>query len=217
MHDFSLTIPRCYKEVYVNSFFPCTARLWNSVPIERFPLIYDLSGFRSRMNRHLFICRFFLSRFLLCFNLFVLLFLQTPCLLAAVQPCMEWNQIKKIYETRWTGAEGGLLTSVLEKVNLFHLTGLIAVVLLMCRWMVPFWKKIHLVRYWGCLSLLSWVGALTLSLLLKLPPRKLEALFVLWNFFLLRLLCLLINLPYGLAWDNVVMSRQVLLAATWKC
>ena len=23
----------CYKEVYVNSFFPCTARLWNSLPI----------------------------------------------------------------------------------------------------------------------------------------------------------------------------------------
>ena len=28
---FSVTIPRCYKDVYVNSFFLCTARLWNSV------------------------------------------------------------------------------------------------------------------------------------------------------------------------------------------
>ena len=27
LHDFSVTIPRCYKNVYVNSFFPCTARL----------------------------------------------------------------------------------------------------------------------------------------------------------------------------------------------
>ena len=27
LHDFSATIPRCYKDVYVNSFFPCTARL----------------------------------------------------------------------------------------------------------------------------------------------------------------------------------------------
>ena len=27
LHDFSVTIPRCYKDVYVNSFFPCTARL----------------------------------------------------------------------------------------------------------------------------------------------------------------------------------------------
>ena len=34
LHDFSVTIPRCYKNVYVNSFFPRTARLWNSLPIE---------------------------------------------------------------------------------------------------------------------------------------------------------------------------------------
>ena len=27
LHDFFVTIPRCYKDVYVNSFFPCTARL----------------------------------------------------------------------------------------------------------------------------------------------------------------------------------------------
>ena len=37
LHDFSVTIPRCYKNVYVNSFFPCTATLWNSLPIECFP------------------------------------------------------------------------------------------------------------------------------------------------------------------------------------
>ena len=27
LHDFSVTIPRCYKDVYVNSFFPRTAKL----------------------------------------------------------------------------------------------------------------------------------------------------------------------------------------------
>ena len=53
LHDFSVTIPRCYKDVYVNSFFPRTARLWNSMPIKCFPLTYDLSGFKSRINRHL--------------------------------------------------------------------------------------------------------------------------------------------------------------------
>ena len=42
---FFVTIPRCYKDVYVNSFFPRTARLWNSLPIECFPLTYDLNGF----------------------------------------------------------------------------------------------------------------------------------------------------------------------------
>ena len=27
LHDFSVTIPRCYTDVYANSFFPLTARL----------------------------------------------------------------------------------------------------------------------------------------------------------------------------------------------
>ena len=53
LHDFSVTIPRCYKDVYVNSFFPRTARLWNSLPIECFPLTYDPSDFKSRINRYL--------------------------------------------------------------------------------------------------------------------------------------------------------------------
>ena len=68
LHDFSVTISRCYKDVYVNSFFPHTARLWNSLPMECFPLTYDLSGFMSRINRYLldflyaltFLCFFFL-------------------------------------------------------------------------------------------------------------------------------------------------------------
>ena len=53
LHGFSVFIPRCYKDVYVNSFFPGTAKLWNSLRIECSPLTYDLSGFKSRINRHL--------------------------------------------------------------------------------------------------------------------------------------------------------------------
>ena len=53
LHDFSVTIPRCYKDVYVNSFFPRTAKLWNSLPTVCFRLTYDLNGFKSRINRHL--------------------------------------------------------------------------------------------------------------------------------------------------------------------
>ena len=55
LHDFCMiiTISRCYKDVYVNSFCPRTARLWNSLPIECFLLAYDSSGFKSRINRHL--------------------------------------------------------------------------------------------------------------------------------------------------------------------
>ena len=44
--DFSVTIPRCYKDIYVNSSFPGTARLWNCLPIECFPLTYNLNGFK---------------------------------------------------------------------------------------------------------------------------------------------------------------------------
>ena len=53
LHDLSVNIPKCYKDVYVNSFFPRTARLWNSLPIECFPSTYDFSGFKSRINRYL--------------------------------------------------------------------------------------------------------------------------------------------------------------------
>ena len=53
LHDFSVTIPRCYKDVYANSFFPRTAKLWNSMPIECFPLTYNLNNVKSRINRHL--------------------------------------------------------------------------------------------------------------------------------------------------------------------
>ena len=53
LHDFSLTIPRCYKDVYVNSFFPRIAISSGILCLECFPLTYDLSGFESRINRHL--------------------------------------------------------------------------------------------------------------------------------------------------------------------
>ena len=84
LRDFSVTIPRRYKDVYVNSFFPGTATPWNFLPLECFPLIYDLNGFQSRIN-----CRFFLNRFPVCFKLFMLLFLVTPYLVVAAQRCME--------------------------------------------------------------------------------------------------------------------------------
>ena len=44
LHDFPVTIPRCYKDVHVNSCFPHTGRLWNSLPIDCFSLTYGLSG-----------------------------------------------------------------------------------------------------------------------------------------------------------------------------
>ena len=54
LHDFSVTIRRCCKDVYVDSSFSHTARLWNSLPIECFSLTYGLGGFKFRyLNRYL--------------------------------------------------------------------------------------------------------------------------------------------------------------------
>ena len=53
LDHFLVTIPRCCKNVYVNSFFPRTARPRNSLPIKCFPLTYNLNGLKSRISRHL--------------------------------------------------------------------------------------------------------------------------------------------------------------------
>ena len=53
LYNFSVTITRCCKDFYVKSFFPRTARLWNYLPIEQFTLTFNLSGFKSRIKRHL--------------------------------------------------------------------------------------------------------------------------------------------------------------------
>ena len=50
--------------------------------------------------------------------------------------------------------------------------------------------------------LLNWIGVLTLPLMLNMLPRELVPWFVLWSFFLLKLLCFPINLPYGPAWNT---------------
>ena len=88
LRDVSVTIPRCYNDVYVNSFFPRTARPWNSLSLECFPLTYDLSGFKSRISRHLLTVGSFETDFLYDVIFFVLLFLVTPCFVVAVQLCM---------------------------------------------------------------------------------------------------------------------------------
>ena len=68
-------------------------QLDSRMPVECFPLPYDLSGFKSKIDGHLF--RFFINRFPAGFNLFVLIFLLTPCLVVSLQPCSEWTPVKK--------------------------------------------------------------------------------------------------------------------------
>ena len=81
---FSVTIPRCYKDVYVNSSFLHKARLWNSLPKEFFPLTYDLIGLKSILNRHLLAIGSFQRDFLYALTVFYF-FLVTPYLIVAVQ------------------------------------------------------------------------------------------------------------------------------------
>ena len=97
----------------------------------------------------------------------------------------NWNwllNLSLIYETLWAGVGSGLLISMLEKIYWFYWTGLITLVLLMWKWMGLFLRKNHLLRCWGWLSLLNWIRALTLSRLLKVPPRKLEPWYAIWKF-----------------------------------
>ena len=108
-----------------------------------------------------------------------------------------------IYKKLCTETGSGLLISMLEKLNRLYLTILITLVLVMWKWMDLFLGKNHLSRCWGWFSLLNWIEARTFSLLLNLPPRKLESWFILWSFLFLRLLFISINLPYSHAWNTV--------------
>ena len=71
----------------------------------------------------------------------------------------------------WNRIRTGLLISLLGKLCWFCLTGLITMVLLMWKWMGLFLRKNHLLRCWGWPSLVNWIEALTISLLLKLLPE----------------------------------------------
>ena len=141
--DFCGTIPRCYRDAYVNNFFPNLARPWNSLSIECFSLTYNLNGLNSRINRILQYesesrnCGSFLKRFTVCFSLYLLLFLVTAYLVLAVQSWMEWipfNQIIKNWGSdqynslrhagNWKYFSGLLLKQNWRKVTLvqmFHL------------------------------------------------------------------------------------------------
>ena len=103
-----------------------------------------------------------------------------------------------------------MFVSKLKKLNWFRLTGLITLGLLMWNWMGQFFRKSHRWRCWSCLTLLNWIGALTIS---KTAFKKTEALIPSVKFFSLSLLSIYINLPFALAWNTVVMFWLVLLAA----
>ena len=86
-----------------------------------------------------------------------------------------WQQLEFAAEFEsdlWDTVDWGrkrllLLISMLERLNWFHLTSLITLVLLMWKLMCLFLRKNH---FLGWLFLLNWIGALKLSLLLKMLP-----------------------------------------------
>ena len=45
LRDFFVFFPRCYKDNYVKSFFPSTARLLDSFPAACFHMTFSLNGF----------------------------------------------------------------------------------------------------------------------------------------------------------------------------
>ena len=103
-----------------------------------------------------------------------------------------------------------------EKLRRLHLTSVITLVLFMWKWIGLSLRKNCVLWCWDWLYPLNLIGTLILSLLLKLPRRKLEHWLVLWSVFLLRLLCVFVNLSYCHAWNTVVISGLALLVATWS-
>ncbi len=48
----SYTVQTPYARVN-QSFFPCTGKLWNSLPASVFPPVYDLNAFKRGVSRHI--------------------------------------------------------------------------------------------------------------------------------------------------------------------
>ena len=85
-----VTIPTCHIDVQVNRFFPHTAKLWNSLPIECFPLTCDLSGLKSRINRHL---------------LTVVLSTQISCMLQSFCASFVLHASQRLFSLTWSESQ----------------------------------------------------------------------------------------------------------------
>ena len=114
------------------------------------------------------------------------------------------------------GVGSCLLLLVYGKLELFHLFVQITLVLLLRKWMVLSLMKNRLLRNLNSLSLLMWIGLSALSLLLKLPVRKLEFWFVLYFVRLSLHFDIFLNLPPNLAWNTVVIFGLVRLIVNWQ-
>ena len=87
-YDFSVSISRYYQDIYVNSFFPGTARFISSLLLESCAFMCDVNGFESRVDRHQPLLGSVIS-FLVCFSFLSFCFSSNSVRLVAVQPCMQ--------------------------------------------------------------------------------------------------------------------------------
>ena len=55
LHPYLLRIPTSRSNFHSNSFFPRTARLWNHLSAETFPVDYNLASFKSNVNKFILI------------------------------------------------------------------------------------------------------------------------------------------------------------------
>ena len=74
MGDFLVIIPRCYKDVTANSFFPRSSRPCSSLRVEYFLLTYCLNDFMSRLTSRLLSLIYFYTAFLCTLFIFVFFF-----------------------------------------------------------------------------------------------------------------------------------------------
>ena len=79
-----------------------------------------------------------------------------------------------VYEILWTEAESGLLISILENHNLFHLSCSMTLGSIDVKMDGSALEKKSSLICWGCLFHLNSIVTVKLSVLPKLPPRKLE-------------------------------------------
>ena len=158
LHDFSVTIPRFYKYVYLNSFSLFAQLDSGMVCLQNafFFLTYNLNGLKYRINRHLLI---FLTRFPVCFNIFVVLFLLTPCFVVAVQSCMESIPIKKkvcgkVYTHAWAAILGEQNVRYMIMCAIYLLSLFMYLFISFCYWndhhtllKTCFWNKIYFFQF----------------------------------------------------------------------
>ena len=106
---------------------------------------------------------------------------------------------------------------MLKKLNLFCLTGLITLVLLMWKWMGLFLRNNHILRCWGCLfsSDLDWSSYIIC--IAKTVSKKIRPKICSGTFLSHEVALYLHKSTIQHCINTVAMSWLVVLVATWNC